>query len=93
MEWNFVCLFFIIFAKTNGVEIFSFEPLSYNEPPWNPQEHSSPPGNLFAQEFIGKPLPTNTWWLNLGKITDCWILDRGFWFPYVGMVDFGSLIS
>ena len=59
-----IVLSFIALAP--AVDIFSNEPLSSIEPPWNAQDHSSPPGGLFAGNLLGKPLPTNAWWLNLG---------------------------
>ena len=61
-----ILLIFFAFSAAHAVDIFSKEPLSDIEPPWNAQDHSSPPGDLFDPHLLENPLPTNTWWLNLG---------------------------
>ena len=63
-----ICTFLILFVSiAQAVDIFSKQPLSDIEPPWNAQDHSSPPGDLFDPHLLEIPVPTNTWWLNLGS--------------------------
>ena len=60
-----------------SIDLFSDIPLANSQPPWNPQDHSSPPSDFFEPSLKTHPLPTNAWWQNLGnflyiaRITDC----------------------
>ena len=52
---------------TNPNDLFSDIPLTNSQPPWNPQDHSSPPSDFFEPSLKNHPLPTNAWWQNLGN--------------------------
>ena len=51
----------------NPIDLFSDIPLTNSQPPWNPQDHSSPPSEFFEPSLKNHPLPTNAWWQNLGN--------------------------
>ena len=51
----------------NPNDLFSDIPLTNSQPPWNPQDHSSPPSDFFEPSLKNHPLPTNAWWQNLGN--------------------------
>ena len=50
-----------------SIDLFSDIPLANSQPPWNPQDHSSPPSDFFEPSLKNHPLPTNAWWQNLGN--------------------------
>ena len=67
-----------------SIDLFSAIPLANSQPPWNPQDHSSPPSDFFEPSLKNHPLPTNAWWQNLGNFLSS-PKDQLIWRCFLGI--------